>query len=80
MKILHFNYRCIFWPKKSKTVYSGHLLMTDTFLGTACVRYRQITKIITQYYRGHLQNTCFKNANNVFTAQVNKDIKSIYND
>ena len=41
-KILHLNFCCLFLPQNSKTLYSGHLDMADTFLGTAGVRYRQV--------------------------------------
>ena len=30
-KILLLNLCCLFLPKKSKTLYSGHLVITDTF-------------------------------------------------
>ena len=41
-KILHLHLCCLFWPKKSKTLYRGHLVIANTFLGTAGVRYRQV--------------------------------------
>ena len=31
-KIIHLNSCCILYPKKSKTLYSGHLDIADTFL------------------------------------------------
>ena len=41
-KICRLNFSCLFLPKHSKTLYSGHLVIEDTFLGTTGVRYRQI--------------------------------------
>ena len=41
-KILHLNFCCLFLPKKSKTLYGGHLLIADTFLGTADAHDRQV--------------------------------------
>ena len=41
-KILHLNSCCHFLPQKSKTLYSGHLVIADTFLGTAAIRYRKV--------------------------------------
>ena len=41
-KILHLNFCCIFLPKKSKTIYSGHLVIADTFFRNPGVRYRQV--------------------------------------
>ena len=41
-KILHLNVCCLFLPKKSKTLYGGHLLIADTFLGTADAHDRQV--------------------------------------
>ena len=36
-----------FLPKKSKTLYSGYLIVAATFLGTAVVRYRpQLSAIL----------------------------------
>ena len=35
-------YVVFFLSKKPKTLYSGLLVMADTFLGTAGVRYRQV--------------------------------------
>ena len=39
-KILIFDFP--FLPKKSKTLHSRHLVIADTFLGNAGVRYRQV--------------------------------------
>ena len=42
-KITLLNFCCLFFLlKKFKTLYSGHLVIEDTFLETADVRYRQI--------------------------------------
>ena len=41
MKKIHLNFCCLFLPKKSGTLYSRHLVIADTFLGTAGVRYIQ---------------------------------------
>ena len=41
-KTLHLNFGCLFLPKKSETLYSGHLVITHTFLGTADVLYIQV--------------------------------------
>ena len=40
-KIFCLNFCCLFLPKKSKTLYSGHLVTEDIFLGSTGVRYRQ---------------------------------------
>ena len=31
-----------FLPENSKNLYRGHLVLADTFLGSTCVRYRQV--------------------------------------
>ena len=41
-KILHINFCCLFLIKNSKTLYSRHLVIAYTFLGTAGVCYRQV--------------------------------------
>ena len=51
-KILHLNFCCIFLPKKSKTIYSGHLVIADTFFRNPGVRYRQVLLYI-------IGKTCF---------------------
>ena len=51
-KILHLNFCCIFLPKKSKTIYSGHLVIANTFFRNPGVRYRQVLLYI-------IGKTCF---------------------
>ena len=41
-KSLHLNLCYLFLPKKSQTLYSGHLIIAGNFFGTARVRYRQV--------------------------------------
>ena len=41
-KILHLNFCSLFLLKKSKTLYSGHLVIADTFFQIAGVRFRQV--------------------------------------
>ena len=41
-KILDLNFCCLFLTENSKTLYSGHLVIADTFLGSAGVRYSQV--------------------------------------
>ena len=51
-KILHLNFCCIFLPKKSRTIYSGHLVIVDIFFRNPGVRYRQVLLYI-------IGKTCF---------------------